>query len=62
MSITQPVRVFVALGTQHAMRSRHTVIRGLPTPLYNIFPCFLKKTAPFAGGRGWEFLNTKSEF
>jgi hypothetical protein len=32
MSITQTVRAFVALGIQHAMRMRHTIICGLPRP------------------------------
>jgi hypothetical protein len=30
MSITQPVRVLVALGIQYAMRMRHNVICGSP--------------------------------
>jgi len=30
MVITQAVCVFVALGIQHAMRMRHTIICGLP--------------------------------
>ena len=32
--ITYSERVFVALGTQHAMRMRHIIC---PVPLYNIF-------------------------
>jgi len=30
VSITKPWRVFVALGTQHAMRMRHVVFCGQP--------------------------------
>jgi len=39
MSITQPVRVFVALGIQHAMRMGH-IAHLWPAPLY-IFPHYL---------------------
>jgi len=46
MSITQPVCLLVALGTQHATRMRHIVICGLPPP-YNIFPHYLIKGTIF---------------
>jgi hypothetical protein len=42
----QPVRVFVALRTQHAMRMRHIVMCGLPRSAI-LFSHFLLKT-PFS--------------
>jgi hypothetical protein len=42
ISITYFECVFVALGIQHAMRTRRIVIRGLPDS-YDIFPPFLTK-------------------
>jgi len=49
MSITQPKCVFVALGTQHAMRMRHIVMCGLPrcTKVFHI----ISQPARFSGGK-----------
>jgi len=46
INITYFECVFVALGTQHAMRVRHIVICGLPR-LYNMFPNYLIKETIF---------------
>jgi len=42
MSITDSESVFVVLGTQRAMRSRHIVVCG-PSRFYYSFPHFLIK-------------------
>ena len=46
ISVTQPECVFVALGTQHAMRMRHIVICGPPRS--KMFSHIISKTARFS--------------
>jgi hypothetical protein len=51
ISITYSERVFVALGTQHAMRVRHII---MPAMLYNIFPHYLIN-GTILGGEGGSY-------
>ena len=57
INITYSESVFVASGTQHAMRTRHLSL--WPAPLYNIYPHYLIKSKIFGGKK---LLNTKCVF